>query len=87
MDDDAFRQLAGDENAKVSITLSRSDSDYGNGFSASVMVILTCDQSAAGLEEASFLARELAVGFLEPAYSSAEEFFKATKKPTKKRSK
>lgn len=66
-------QIIGDGLAKVSMTMEKSDKQYGNGVGVSVSVTLTCNQDTQSIENAAYqlrliLAEELRVA-LEDAKS------------------
>lgn len=57
---DEYRALIGDGQARVSVSRDLSEKDYGNGGGVQVTVSLTCDQSQAALNQAIVLAHQLA---------------------------
>jgi hypothetical protein len=44
MDAEDIRDLIGDGNARVSLSLGMADKDFGSGYDVHVTVSLTCDQ-------------------------------------------
>lgn len=85
MSRDAFTDLVGDGNGRISVTMNRKDMDFGTGFGASVTTSLTCDQSAEGLEDGFMLAKGLTLQYLDDAYGEIEDTFQKDKKPKKGR--
>jgi hypothetical protein len=57
---DAYKQIIGDGQAKVTVSKELSEADYGNGGKVFVSVTLTCDQSATGLTSGLTWAKWLA---------------------------
>jgi len=72
---DALREVVGDGGAKVSVGLDMGDKDFGNGYGASVMVTLTCDQSADGVNEAIEVATLVAKEGLEKNFDRASDLY------------
>lgn len=59
---DAYKSIIGDGNAKVQVGRDLSEKDFGNGGGVFVNVTLTCDQSQDGINRATQLAYDLANG-------------------------
>lgn len=59
---DTYKALIGDGQAKVSVGRDIAEKDYGNGGGVFVNVTLTCDQSQAALNQAIQFAYQLADG-------------------------
>lgn len=59
---DAYKDLLGDEKGKVSVSRDIAEKDFGSGGGVSVMVTLTCDQSRDKVNQAIALAYEIADG-------------------------
>jgi len=76
MSKDSVRKLLGDENGRVSVNLNAGSKEFGNGFSASVTVNLTCDQSEEGIEDATDMAIGLAEEGLAKAFEAGKELYK-----------
>lgn len=61
---DAYKGIIGDGNAKVTLSRELSESSFGNGGKVFVSVTLTCDQSQQGLSAAVSLAQSCADHFI-----------------------
>lgn len=57
---DAYKQIIGDGQAKVTVSKELSEADYGNGGKVFVSVTLTCDQSTTGITTGISWAKYLA---------------------------
>jgi len=76
---DVLRRLVGDGKGKVSVGVDMSEKDFGNGFGASVMVTLTCDQSGEGVYNAGAEAGEIAKALLREKYVEMDIEFEKVK--------
>ena len=72
---DEFKKLQGDGAAEISVALSYSDKDYGNGFEARVSVTLRGSQDAKSLDKLNQLALDRAATFLSEAKGVAEALY------------
>lgn len=72
---DAYRKIAGDGLAKVSVSMDISMKDYGSGGSAMAAVTLTCGQSEDEIREAQEMARSLASEFAYKNALAARELY------------
>ena len=60
--EDLYKTLIGDGNARITVGRDLGEKDYGNGGGVFVNVSLVCDQSQAAMSRAIALAYELADG-------------------------
>lgn len=62
---DHYKSIIGDGQARITVGRDLSDTDYGSGGKAFVSVSLTCDQSSAGISGAIQLAQQMADYYIE----------------------
>jgi hypothetical protein len=60
---DEFQEIVGDGRARVSVTNDVGIKEFGTGASASVTIVLTCNQDTRTIERAVALAGETARGY------------------------
>lgn len=65
---DQYKAVIGDAQARVSVGRDMSEMDYGSGGKVFISVSLVCDQSQAGISYAVGLAAQMADYFVEQHY-------------------
>lgn len=65
---DYYKGVIGDGQAKVTVGRDMSEMDYGSGGKVFVSISLSCDQSSAGITQAVGLASQMADYFVEQHY-------------------
>ncbi len=70
---DVYKSLIGDGQARVSVGREMSESDYGSGGKAFVSVSLACDQSANGISGAINLASQVADFFVTEHHKQVKQ--------------
>jgi len=76
MPKDALKDLVGDGEARISVSTSLNDKDFGAGFGTMVTVTLTSDQNSDTLEDAFVIAKGLSSEYAEQAFDEATDLFR-----------
>lgn len=77
MASDELKELVGDSKARISVSVSLKDSDYGKGYGVQVTTTLSVDQNEESLEQGFLIARELSVDYANQAFEEARELYEA----------
>ena len=72
-DKDAYAQLVGDGNARITVSREVSESSYGTGGKVFVSVSLACHQDQQYIESAIGFATSLADHYMEKHYSELQQ--------------
>ena len=72
-----IKDLVGDGEAKVSVSMGMSNKDFGNGFDVHVSVSLTCEQDNDIVGFAYEAASDIVMSLIEDAKERAQELWDA----------
>lgn len=72
-DKDAYAQLVGDGNARITVSREASESSYGTGGKVFVSVSLACHQDQKYIESAIGFATSLADHYMEKHYNELQQ--------------
>lgn len=70
---DYYKNVIGDGQARVTIGRDMSEMDYGSGGKVFISVSLACDQSAAGIQAAAGLGAQMADYFVSQHYQEMKQ--------------
>jgi hypothetical protein len=82
---DILPELIGDGNMRVTVPVDIGEKKYGNGYSAGMVVSVTCNQSRESVEQAQEVARDIIREFLPDIASDAFDLFEEKRRLRKKK--